>query len=55
MSPGVAADDSVALHYLDGQLHRTVSSRREARAYRVGMKHGEVIDMPIEPEYLGVT
>ncbi|MDG4657813.1 Type 1 glutamine amidotransferase-like domain-containing protein [Ectobacillus antri] len=32
---GIAADDSVALHYIGDALHRIVSSRPEAGAYRL--------------------
>ena len=36
VAPGVAADDDVALHYVDTDLQEVVSSRRGAAAYRVG-------------------
>lgn len=32
---GVAAEDGVAVHYVDGRLHRVVTSRRGGRAWRV--------------------
>jgi peptidase E len=35
VSPGVAADDGVALHYVDENLASVVSSRPSAAAYRV--------------------
>jgi peptidase E len=53
MAAGLAADDGVALHYQDGELHRVVSSRPKARAYRVGLEAGEVTEREIVPDYLG--
>jgi dipeptidase E len=35
-APGVAADDDVALHYVNGELREAVTSREGASAYRVG-------------------
>ena len=35
-APGVAADDDVALHYVNGELREAVTSREGAGAYRVG-------------------
>jgi dipeptidase E len=53
MPAGVAADDGVALHFVDGGLHRVVSSRPTAKAYRVELDSGDVRETPIEPDYLG--
>jgi dipeptidase E len=52
MAAGVAADDGVGLHYEDGQLHRVVSSRPNARAYRVERDGDGVRETPIEPQLL---
>ncbi|HEX6367341.1 MAG TPA: peptidase E [Longimicrobium sp.] len=52
---GTAVDDGVALHYVDGQLRRIVSSRPAARAWRMTPEAGEVRVEPIQPEYLGET
>jgi dipeptidase E len=52
MAGGIAADDGVALHYIGGKLHRIVSSRREAKAYRVELSGGKVTETPIVPECL---
>lgn len=46
--PGYAADDCVALHFVDTELREVVSSREGARAYRVG-PDGET---PLEPRVL---
>jgi dipeptidase E len=44
MSPGIAADDDVALHYVGDELREVVTSREGATAYRVEPQ-GE---MPLE-------
>jgi dipeptidase E len=51
--PGVAAEDGVALHYVDGKIVRAVTSRPHARAYRFDVVDGEVREETITPEYLG--
>lgn len=53
LSAGHAADDGVALHFIDGELRHVVSSRPAARAFRVGLRDGEVVEEPIVPRYLG--
>jgi dipeptidase E len=52
MPAGLAADDGVALHFLEGRLHRVVSSRAGARAYRVEIYGDDVREVAIEPEQL---
>ncbi|HVD42091.1 MAG TPA: peptidase E [Gaiellaceae bacterium] len=49
LAPGVAADDDVALHYVDTDLQEVVSSRRGAAAYRVGPD----AERPLETRLLG--
>lgn len=52
--PAVAAEDGVALHYVDGRVVRAVTSRPDARAYRFERdESGEVHTETITPEYLG--
>jgi dipeptidase E len=46
--PGIAADDSVALHYVGTELREVVSAREGARAYKV--EPGS--ETPIEPRLL---
>jgi peptidase E len=53
MRPGYAADDGAALHFSGEQLHRAVSSRPHARAYRVEPIADEVVETPLEISYLG--
>lgn len=61
---GYAADDGCALVFRDGELVEAVSSRPEARAYRVhlsgdaldvedGMEAPDVAESPVEVRYLG--
>jgi dipeptidase E len=49
---GVAADDGVAIHYIDEEIHKIVSSRPEAKAYSVSWD-GKVVEKALETEYLG--
>lgn len=49
---GIAADDGVALHYVDGELNRIVSSRLNAKAYRVTFD-GELSETELPTEFLG--
>ena len=51
IGPGVAADDRMALHYIDGKLEKTFSSLSTAKAYTLELKNNEkgsqVIETPI--------
>ena len=47
MPGGYAVDDGAALHFDGGSLARVVSSRPEARAYRVEAVAGEVVELPL--------
>jgi peptidase E len=53
MPGGYAADDGVALHYTGETLTRIVSSRPQARAYRVERGADGVTETPLTPDYLG--
>ena len=53
LASGVGADEGVALHYVNGRLHRAVSSRPSAAAYSVTRGNGKSVEKRIEPEYLG--
>jgi peptidase E len=50
---GYAADDAVALHFVGTALHEAISSRPEARAYRVEARDGAAVETPIAARYLG--
>jgi peptidase E len=55
IGPGLAADDGVALHFVNGALETVVSSRRNAGAYVVRMEEasGRINETPIRARYLG--
>jgi dipeptidase E len=50
---GCAADDGVAIHFVGDRIAHVVSSRPQARAYKVGLKNGQVVEETITPHYLG--
>jgi dipeptidase E len=52
---GYAADDGVGLHFVGTRLHEVVSSRETARAYRVSVRRGKVVETPLRPRFLGKT
>lgn len=53
MRAGFAADDGVALHFRGRQLIQIVSSRPQARAYRVEPRGHGVLEVPLEVVCLG--
>lgn len=53
LSPGWAADDGCALHYRGDVLHRIVSSRPEAAAWRVEADAAGDCSRRHAPDYLG--
>jgi len=53
MTPGLAAEDGVALHFVDRRLAAVVASRDDRRAYRVGVAGDRVIEAPLRPVVLG--
>jgi peptidase E len=50
---GYAADDGVGLHFVGTDLASIVSSRPDARAYRVERRGDAVVETPLQPTYLG--
>lgn len=50
---GLAADDGAAAHFLDGRLHRAVSSRPGACLRRVELCSGRVLSTSLPTTYLG--
>ena len=50
---GYAADDGAALHFVGRRLHRVVSSRPNARAYRVERRGRTARERALDTEYLG--
>ena len=53
MLDGLAADDGVALHYIDGRLHRAISGRPRAHAWRVRGAGKRAIETRVQARYLG--
>lgn len=53
LQAGYAADDGAALHFIEGELARAVSSRPHASAYRVEKKDGMIQEYRIPTIYLG--
>lgn len=52
ITPGLAIDDSAAVHFLDDRIHRVVASRPGVTAYRVGLEAGEVRERPLAVEHI---
>jgi peptidase E len=48
----LALDDGAAAHFVGTRLKEVVSSRRKARAMRVELSHGAVVETPIPVRYL---
>ena len=53
MPAGYAADDGVGLHFINGKLQHVVSSRQQAKAYRVELKGDTVFESAIDTRFLG--
>ena len=53
LKKGIAADDGVGLHYVNGELKRIVSSRPFAAAYKVEMQDKVVEEKILKADYLG--
>jgi peptidase E len=50
---GHALDDYAALHFVGRRVASVVSSRPNAKAYRVELHRGRVIEQPIDPRHSG--
>ncbi len=50
---GYAADDGAAAHFVDGELSCAISSRPQAKVYKIGKVDGQVVEEVIETHYLG--
>ncbi len=46
---GLAADDGVALHFVDRRLAAVVASRPDRRAHRVGVAGDRLVEAPLRP------
>lgn len=47
MLPGYGIDDGAAIHFIGQEIHRVVTSRPEARAYRVEPMGDDVVETPL--------
>lgn len=52
LQAGIAADDAVALHYINGELHRIVSGAPNAKAYQVKRIGNTAQETELKPDYL---
>ncbi|KIY21929.1 MULTISPECIES: Type 1 glutamine amidotransferase-like domain-containing protein [Mesobacillus] len=50
---GFAADGGAALHFIDEELVRAVSSRPDAKAYEITLENGKVTEKVMKTTYLG--
>ena len=53
MSNGYAADDGVGLHFINGSLLHVVSSRPEAKGYKVELDDSTVTETTLDTQFLG--
>jgi dipeptidase E len=52
LKDGYAADDGAALHFINGKLHRAVSSREKAKAYFVHLENERIKETMLETHFL---
>ncbi len=52
LKAGIAADDGVAIHFIEQDIHKIVSSRVNAKAYKVGLDN-EKIERELQIDFLG--
>ncbi|MGQ5523942.1 Type 1 glutamine amidotransferase-like domain-containing protein [Chitinimonas sp. PSY-7] len=51
-----AADDGAALHFIDGQFHAAITSRPNAKAWRISSDtNRQITETAIDCQYLGIT
>ncbi len=50
---GYGVEDGAALHFVDNELIRVVTSRTNASAFKVKLRRGKVIEERLKPHYLG--
>lgn len=53
IAEGYAADDGVALHFIDGRLLRAVSNRPRARGWRLSRSSKRAVERALPTAYLG--
>ena len=53
LPPAYAAEDGAALHFVGGNLVEAVATHADARAYRVEVREGQVVEEAIPTRFLG--
>lgn len=54
IQPGIAADDGAAVHYIDQDIHGIISSRPNAKAYKVYYEE-KINEIELETKFLGYS
>jgi peptidase E len=54
ISGGYSADDHAALHFVDGQHFRSVSSKPYAKTYKVSLENNKVLQKRLKTDWLGM-
>jgi hypothetical protein len=52
LPPGIGIDDGSAVLFTGQQIVEVVASRTEAKAYRVKLENGQIIEEPLEAQLL---
>lgn len=52
MKAGFAIDDSVGIHFINGEIHQVISAETEAKAYYYANKNGNLKQQILNPKYL---
>ncbi len=55
ISRGMAADDGVAVHYIDGVVSAVVSSKEDSKAFLVSKNGGDIEEKVLEPKLLSAV
>lgn len=55
LQEGLGVEDGVGVHFINEEFYKTVSSRQNAKAYEVKKKGNQILETPIQVEYLGLT
>lgn len=51
--PGLALQNAVAAHFVDGELHEVVSAKRGSQGFYVSVQDGAVTESPLQTRFLG--
>jgi len=55
ISAGVAIEDWTGVHFIGGEVHKVIASKRGARAYSLRVAHGSVQEVPLPTEFLELS